>query len=378
MAPDPVRRAARHGLTSRTTVAGVCAVLVATLAACAESAGPQVARERTRQAAPATSATTPAGEPDAGVVTVPVGRGPGRPVLGFGRLWVPSVGNGTLTVVDPEDGSVVGSVDLDDLPDEARFRSLPWRAVVADDAVWVSDRRAGTVLRVDPDTLAVTDRLAVEDVSDIAYDGNGGLWAIRQFPATVTRIDVGSASVTDVVELAGPTPRSAAGLAVGPGVVWVATTSRSQAALVRIDPAEASVVADVALPSETPEWAVEDLAATADGVWAAMPVEPQLAFLATVDATDGADASAVRVVPVPSGVGIVELETDGATVWGTTVGALVELDAVSGAATRVFVPASARELVHLVRGDGGTWVTDGSNHALHFVPDELLTTAAQT
>lgn len=348
------------------------AVVLGGLVACGEAPGPPAPRERIRAAAPAPTTSTPTSEPPAEdelVVTVPTGRGPSRPAVGLGHLWVPSIGNGTLTVVDPASGRVVASVDLDDRPDEQRFRSWPWRAVVGDDAVWVSDRRAGTVVRVDAGSREVTHRVPVPEVADIVLDEAGDVWAVTSFPATLVRIDGATGAVTARLPFDGDPPRTAVALDSGAGAVWVATTSRTRAALVKIDPATATVVADVTIDSPTPDDAVEDIAATEQGVWLSLPVQDQLAYLPS----DGIDDADPLLVDVPGGEALRTLEADGADLWGTTNGALARLDARTGEVLAVFLPVTGRDLVHPARGDGGTWVTDPVNHAVHFVPDALLT-----
>jgi class 3 adenylate cyclase/streptogramin lyase len=130
------------------------------------------------------------------------------------RLWVANLDVGTISEVDPESRSVVGTFGVGAGP----------RGVAAGEgAVWIANTFANQVSLFDPQQDTVRDRADVPGPRDIAV-GFGAVWVANITDRVVVRIDPTTLDVEEV----GP----GTAVALGRDAVWVANGTR----VTRYDP----------------------------------------------------------------------------------------------------------------------------------------------
>lgn len=174
------------------------------------------------------------------VQTIGLGVTPAVVAVGAGSVWVLS--GDLLLRVDPATGDVVKRVSLPGSPGNR------WsRVVAAGNTVWVWGPSA--LARIDASTYSISVRRRPV-VGAIAY-GEGALWAVAGYEAdTIVRIDPGTQAVLERI----PIPRIGAihgyhyRLAAGDGALWIGATQ----ALWRIDPAIERVTGSVSLGRDEP------------------------------------------------------------------------------------------------------------------------------
>jgi DNA-binding beta-propeller fold protein YncE/predicted Ser/Thr protein kinase len=158
---------------------------------------------------------------------IQVGQGPLRLAEGEGYVWATSAPEGTLSRIDPDARTVVGSpLDLG--------RGIAGVAVGAGSA-WVSYPSHGDVLRVAVDGEGLSGRVHVGGRPGAIAFGGGRVWVADEAGAGVTAIDAASGRIVKrgIVPHAAPLR-----LAVGAGALWV--SSASTGAIRRIDLGDAT------------------------------------------------------------------------------------------------------------------------------------------
>jgi streptogramin lyase len=150
---------------------------------------------------------------------------PGAPsgvVWARGLLWIVASDTGYLFRVDPHTAKLVGK------PVRAGKALL---TVAADkERIWVGDSYAGAVNSVDAVSGRVITRTKLPHVSDVAV-GDGAVWATVDKPGELVRLDPKTGAP---VGQPLPVPRTASGIAIAFGSIWVMTGD----GVVRVQPSE--------------------------------------------------------------------------------------------------------------------------------------------
>lgn len=173
-----------------------------------------------------------------------IGTAPVAVTTGAGSVWVADAGDQTLIRVDPDHRRIVGRTALDRIPSQLAFGSA---------ALWVASAVGtdGVVQRIDPATGAVVSTTPVRVGAGSGDDlfapptpsaltvGAGRVWT-NNLVSNISRMD---ASGSSVVTRALPLGRSADGIALGAGALWVA--SGSDGRVLRLDPRTGRVTAEI-------------------------------------------------------------------------------------------------------------------------------------
>ena len=218
--------------------------------------------------------------------TIAVGREPGAPATGFGSVWVPNTGDGSLARIDPTTNAVVARIpyapyrhpsDRGDYYDSAAVGygsvwvasdlngtvaridpatnrrvatisvgSRPAEITTTADAVWVAHVLSGVATRIDPATNAIVRHDTSASLTGAAADGST-IWLLVNQPQTVLRLDSAGHEITH----ADITPQNLVQrsflytwwLAAGEGSIWA--THPNQDVVSRIDPSTARVTARI-------------------------------------------------------------------------------------------------------------------------------------
>ena len=117
----------------------------------------------------------------------------------------------TFFRVDPRAATLVGK--------PARVGKALLTLAAGSNRIWVGDSYAGAVVSVDPRTAAVVTQTPLPHVSDVAV-GDGAVWATVDKPSEVVRLDLKTGARVGPPL---PVPRTASGLAIGFGSIWVMT-----------------------------------------------------------------------------------------------------------------------------------------------------------
>ena len=163
---------------------------------------------------------------------------------GAGSVWVADAGDRSLVRVDPNDPRIVGRTALDRIPSQLAYgNSALWvaSAIGTDGVVQRIDPATGSVVATTPvrvGTGSGDDLFAPPTPSTVAV-GPGRVWT-NNLVSKISRID---ASHSSVVTTALPLGRSADGIAVGAGALWIASGSDDR--VLRLDPATGRVTAEI-------------------------------------------------------------------------------------------------------------------------------------
>jgi virginiamycin B lyase len=190
--------------------------------------------------------------------------------IGFGSLWVPNCGDGTLSRVDLRAGNVTATIPISIASSEgglAAGAGSIWllsdrkgtlvrldpatnkplaeiqvpagscTAAFGENAVWVTGTETGVLTRVDPATNLVTDTIPVGKSPRFLAVGGGYVWTLNQADGSVSKVDVSTKKLVATIEVGVPGPGGE--IAYGEGSVWVTSFGFP---LSRIDPASNRVV----------------------------------------------------------------------------------------------------------------------------------------
>lgn len=330
--------------------AGLALACAMALAACSSSAVSPSAPQPTTPTATALPSASPSASPAADsiearadAVLADIPGEPDWPLEGFGSIWLlaPDSEEPALLRVDPETNEIVATVAISG--------RLCQGFTVSDDAVWACS--SDGVVRIDPATNEITGEVAFETTqvySRLAF-GSGSVWAIGTDgggPNTLVRIDPAAMTAATIALGHGvgtlaygfeavwvTAPQDGLILRVdpatmevtehtsgidrpqvivaGPDSLWVTLFGAEEVApdeptVVRIDPADGSVLAEIATGAASEN--VGGLWATDDAVWVRAPG----AFLTRIDpATD----EVVETIGGPSSTGDVTVAFG--SVWAT-------------------------------------------------------------
>jgi class 3 adenylate cyclase len=238
-----------------------------------------------------------------------VGDRPTGVVIAGGSVWVLSLSDQTLWVLDATTNAVL------------RTPGLPGRPTgigAGTDSVWITNgfgsggRPTGAVLRVGFATRRIDGQVSVPDgVKGVAVDGGGGVWVTNPTRGEVIRID----EVTNVAGEPVPVGEQPDAIAAGFGDIWIGDViGRS---LWRLDPA--SLQATVAGTLRDPPTAI---AAGFDRLWVTSTQGNSLAVL------DPASGRLLRTLALGGGPRGVAAGSD--QVWVTTsAGQVIRVDPTS-------------------------------------------------
>jgi DNA-binding beta-propeller fold protein YncE/predicted Ser/Thr protein kinase len=151
-----------------------------------------------------------------------VAPGPLRLATGEGYVWVTSASAGTLSRIDPDARTVVGT--------PLRLGHGVAGVAVGGGSVWVADPRHGDVIRIDAASDRILGRIHVGGSPGALAFGGGRVWVADEAGAGVTAIDAAGGRIVKrgIVPHAAPLR-----LAVGAGGLWV--SSATTGAIRRID-----------------------------------------------------------------------------------------------------------------------------------------------
>jgi YVTN family beta-propeller protein len=167
--------------------------------------------------------------------TIPVGKGPCAGLaLGFGSVWVPQCGDGTVLRMDIRTEKPIATIKTGIADTEGGI-------AVGAGSVWMPSDATGVLSRIDPSTNQVISKIQISPGSNTAAFGEGALWVTSTQNNLVTRVDPKSEKVVKTISV-GPKPRF---LAVGLGSVWV--LNQGDGTVSRIDPKSNRVSATIAV-----------------------------------------------------------------------------------------------------------------------------------
>jgi YVTN family beta-propeller protein len=223
-------------------------------------------------------------------------------------VWVANVADRTLTRIDAETRSIIGTVPLTASPDGL---------AVAFDAVWVVNGRMGLLFRIDPafprdvQTFPIGSR-ARRYARGALAPGAGSLWAAFG-DASLARVDPRSPSRSSST-YAGPGP---AAVVVADGYVWVANFAGSN--VQRFNPLTFDEAPIETLPvGKGPS----GLAAGSESVWVANAGDDNVA---RIDPTVTSNSSVVTI-PVGDAPGAVAYGEDAVWVANRGAGTVSRID----------------------------------------------------
>jgi virginiamycin B lyase len=278
--------------------------------------------------------------------TIAVGRGPGAPATGFGAVWVPNSGDGTLVRIDPATNRVVARTPYSP---PSRAGDFYDSAAVGHGSVWVSSDQHGLVARIDPATNRVVATIAVHSRPAEVTVTADAVWTAHFLSAAATRID----AATNLATERDVSPASLTGAAGDGSTIWLLSTSPQ--AVIRLD----SGGRELARVDVTPSRAIKRsflrawwLAAGEGAIWATHP---------DYDVVGRIDPSSGRVaVTIPVTLGrLFGVAAGGGSAWAVTDRALLRIDLrtnrVVGAA-RLPVGGDSG-FTGVAAGEGGVWAT---------------------
>ncbi len=277
---------------------------------------------------------------------IQVGILPQLVVVGEGAVWVPNVGSGTLSRIDPETNEVVAVIPIGEADLEAR-RGVPSRAAVGNGFVWAANNNKNSVVQIDPETneVVATIPLGVRPFALAVHQET--LWITSRVENSVIRVDANTHEVVKtILDVKDPTA-----VAVSDEAVWI--VNHSDDAITRIDPVTNKIVALIPLEvthSLNPNCGscVSGITADANAVWVAIAV----GGIARIDPQTNQ-----VIAKLITGPGTYGIAGDGQAVWFTnaTEQAVLRIDPQTNKITGA-IPSSAT-LSFLTSGEGALWAT---------------------
>jgi len=166
---------------------------------------------------------------------IPVGKGPCAGLaLGFGSVWVPQCGDGTVLRLDIHTEKPTATIQTGIADTEGGITA-------GAGSVWMPSDAAGVLSRIDPATNQIAAKIQISPGSNTAAFGEGAVWVTSSKNNLVTRVDPKGDKVVATITV-GPKPRF---LAVGLGSVWV--LNQGDGTVSRIDPKTNRVSATIAV-----------------------------------------------------------------------------------------------------------------------------------
>ena len=205
-------------------------------------------------------------ETDEVVAVVPVGRNPSAIAVGNDWVLVSNRGEGTVSIVSPESGS---------LPRTLSVGGTPLAVAIDGDTGWVTSVSDGQGVLSELDLGSGRVRREMEDlgrVDPVAVTvGEGAVWVgvqdQFQLAGAILRVDPASLEIVATIPTPGDKPFE---IVAAHGATWFTNIGFGESAAVvsRIDPDTNQVVATVPLPTDTGDIRTR-LAAGPEALWAA-------------------------------------------------------------------------------------------------------------
>lgn len=284
-----------------------------------------------------------------------VDRQPGNPAFGFGSVWVPSSGTGTLDRVDPKSLQVIARIRSSSSSTSAQNQYFD-SVAVSRSAVWHASDLGNRVSRIDPRTNKVVAKVAVGGRPDEIAAGPAGAYVGLFDTQTVERISPAGNKIVRKRKLTG----FVQGIAYGAGAVWALDSAGPS--VVKLDPVTLAVRKRISVKSSLPfvggyfsSWWI---AADAKTVCAG---NQQANAVSVIDPVAG---RLVRQAALPFGRQPFSVAADAGRCWVTNDSG-VFLVARSGAASFSHLPTlGASAFTGVAAGGGGAWVTLAGRDAL--------------
>jgi streptogramin lyase len=177
-----------------------------------------------------------------------------RIASGFGSLWVPSCGDGSLVRLDAK--TLKKSAQI-----ETGIAAVPGALAVSSDSVWLLTDNKTTLSRIDPDKNAVIADLRLPAGCKNLTFGETALWLVCPAQNQVLHINPATNLVTKRITVSAD-PQS---LAIGEGSVWVLCSKEGR--VERIDPKTDKVIKTIELGVPA---AVGEIAFGEGSIWVTM------------------------------------------------------------------------------------------------------------
>jgi YVTN family beta-propeller protein len=135
-------------------------------------------------------------------------------------VWVIERSDAEITRLDPESGSMLGSVPFGAPKPGAGFSTIhaPTSNVLLDaSGLWITDTIEGKVWRISTTQVSIQDTIRVGPGALPIASGGGSVWVANRVDGTVSRIDPRTDSVTATIKVADHVN----GIAFAAGTVWV-------------------------------------------------------------------------------------------------------------------------------------------------------------
>ena len=277
--------------------------------------------------------------------TIAVGREPGAPATGFGAVWVPSTGDGTLARIDPGTNAVVTRIRYAPARPANERGNFYDSASVGHGSVWVASDEQGTVSRIDPASNQVTATIAVGSRPAEVTATSDAVWTARFLSGVATRIDPATNTRVDR-----DTTAALTGAVGDSSTIWL-LVNQPQTVL-HLDSAGHEIThADVTPPAPVQRsflytwW----LAAGEGSIWATHPNQD------VVSRIDPATARVVARVPVTLGR-LFGVAAGGGSAWAVTDRALGRIElSTNRIVARTPLPVSG--FTGVTVGAGAVWAT---------------------
>lgn len=167
------------------------------------------------------------------LATITVGKEPGSGlVTGFGSLWVPNCGDGTISRIDLAKGEVTATFRCPVADSEGGLAS-------GAGSVWVVKDSGDKLVRIDPAKNEIAAEIPIAAGSVAVAFGEGAVWITSPLKSVLTRVDPATNALVETIPV-GPKPRF---LTVGAGSIW--TLNQGDGSLSRVDARTNELVATI-------------------------------------------------------------------------------------------------------------------------------------
>lgn len=278
--------------------------------------------------------------------TIAVGREPGAAATGFGAVWVPNTGDGTLARVDPATNTVTARIPYAPARPATEHGDFYDSAAVGHGSVWVSSDERALVVRISPATNQVIATIHVAARPAEVTATTDAVWVAHFLNGLATRIDPATNLPAEH-----PVPSAPmTGAAADGSTIWLLvnqpqTVLHLDSAGHEIAHADVTPTAPVRRSFLNAWW----LAFGEGSIWATHPNQD------VVSRIDPATARVVARIPVKLGR-LFGIAAGGGSAWAVTDRALGRIDlSTNRVVARTPLPASG--FTGVTVGEDGVWVT---------------------
>lgn len=284
-----------------------------------------------------------------------VDRQPGNPAYGFGSVWVPSSGTGTLDRIDPKSLRVIAQISSTAVSATTQNQYFD-SVAVSGSAVWHASDLGNSVTRIDPRTNAVVAKVAVGGRPDAVAAGPAGAYVGLFNTHTIDRIGldntiVGRRKLSGFVQ----------GIAFGAGKVWALDSAGPS--VVELDPVTLAVRKRLSIASKLPYvggyfsswWIAADSKTVCAG-------NQQQNAVSVINPVTG---KLVRQVVLPFGREPFSVAAAGGRCWVTnSSGVFLVVPHRAKPSFSDLPPLGPSAFTGVAAGAGGAWVTLAGRNAL--------------